>query len=191
MLGVNPATLRSWTTNGKVKVYRTPGGHRRFSAAEIASLSHPADVKPLQAVADSVISQLQSRYRGLAQSSSAHQGWLADIDAPTRQRFHDLGDELLGSLGQYLSAGSPRQKQQALAHGRDAARRYGELTRDLGVDTSRAVEAYTLFRRPLLDVLARTLSAHPEMGNQLGRIMRDAERFMDDVLIGLATGSQP
>jgi hypothetical protein len=29
------------------------------------------------------------------------------------------------------------------------------------------------------------------MGDQLGRVMRDAERFMDDVLIGLAAGSQP
>jgi DNA-binding transcriptional MerR regulator len=187
MLGVNAATLRQWTTNGKVHVYRTPGGHRRFSAAELVSLSHAREAVPQQDVVESVIAQLRARYRGLAQSSTAHQGWLANIDDATRQQFHGLGDELLGCLGDYLLAGSARQKQQALTRGRDVARRYGTLIRDLGVDTSSTVEAYTLFRRPLLDVLARTLSAHPQMGDQVGRTMRDA---MDDVLIGLAAGAQ-
>ncbi len=45
------------------------------------------------------------------------------------------------------------------------------------------------FRRPLLDVLAHALAAHPTLGGQLGRLMRDAERFMDEVLAGL-TGAR-
>src|SRR5581483_2188041 len=30
ILGVNPATLRQWTDEGKVSAYVTPGGHRRY-----------------------------------------------------------------------------------------------------------------------------------------------------------------
>ncbi|HEV8654065.1 MAG TPA: helix-turn-helix domain-containing protein, partial [Candidatus Limnocylindria bacterium] len=30
ILGVDPDTLRRWADNGKVEVFTTPGGHRRF-----------------------------------------------------------------------------------------------------------------------------------------------------------------
>jgi excisionase family DNA binding protein len=34
-LGVSPASLRSWSNQGLVPVYRTPGGQRRFSTADL------------------------------------------------------------------------------------------------------------------------------------------------------------
>lgn len=185
LLGVNPATLRQWTSNGRLRVYRTPGGHRRFSAAEIAALCRTPQVEPRQATCEAIIEQLRARYRALAHSPSAHQGWMAEIDSETRLRFHELGDELLRQLGTYLSTSSPRIRQRALANARSSGGRYGTIAREVGVQTSQSVEAYLVFRRPLLDVLARRVSSRPELSDQLGRIMRDAERFMDEVLIGV------
>ena len=49
------------------------------------------------------------------------------------------------------------------------------------------MEAYLLFRRPLLDVLSRGLAGQRGSTFHLGRIMRDAERFMDEVLVGIAS----
>ena len=37
-LGVSPATLRHWADKGKVRAFRTPGGHRRFSETEMRAL---------------------------------------------------------------------------------------------------------------------------------------------------------
>lgn len=34
-LGVAPASLRNWSNDGKVPVYRTPGGQRRYKLAEL------------------------------------------------------------------------------------------------------------------------------------------------------------
>jgi excisionase family DNA binding protein len=34
-LGVSAASLRSWSNQGLVPVYRTPGGQRRFSTADL------------------------------------------------------------------------------------------------------------------------------------------------------------
>jgi excisionase family DNA binding protein len=34
-LGVSPASLRKWSNEGIVPVYRTPGGQRRFSTADL------------------------------------------------------------------------------------------------------------------------------------------------------------
>jgi DNA-binding transcriptional MerR regulator len=35
---VNPETLRRWDNKGQLKAYRTPGGYRRFLAADIAAI---------------------------------------------------------------------------------------------------------------------------------------------------------
>src|SRR5574340_671982 len=35
ILGVDPDTLRRWADTGKVEVFTTPGGHRRFPRAAI------------------------------------------------------------------------------------------------------------------------------------------------------------
>lgn len=34
-LGVHPDTLRRWEKAGKIRVYRTPGGERRFERADL------------------------------------------------------------------------------------------------------------------------------------------------------------
>ena len=34
-LGVSPASLRQWSDEGLVRVYRTPGGQRRYRIADL------------------------------------------------------------------------------------------------------------------------------------------------------------
>jgi len=52
-LGVSLATIRRWTDAGHVACYRTPGGQRRFSRAQldrfIASMSQPGPVGAVRA----------------------------------------------------------------------------------------------------------------------------------------------
>lgn len=191
MLGVNPATLRQWTATGMVQSYRTPGGHRRYRADEIASMSRTASVTAQSptSLAEDLITQLRTRYRALGQSSATHQGWLASLNAPARERFHLLGGELLDRLGDYLLSPSPSRRHRSVVRAQEIAREYTRLAGEAGVGLAEAVEAYLRFRRPLLDVLASNLGSHPELGSQLGRIMRDAERFMDSVLGAMSSVS--
>jgi excisionase family DNA binding protein len=37
-LGVDQSTLRRWSDTGKVPVFRTPGGHRRYAEADLRTL---------------------------------------------------------------------------------------------------------------------------------------------------------
>src|SRR6266540_617959 len=78
LLGVNAATLRQWTASVKLHAYRTPGGHRRFNAAELTAISQ-LEAASLAGVVEGVVAQLRDRYRNLAQSEVAHEGWLAGI----------------------------------------------------------------------------------------------------------------
>ncbi len=38
-LHVHADTLRQWADRGRIKTYRTPGGHRRFNAGDVGALS--------------------------------------------------------------------------------------------------------------------------------------------------------
>ncbi|MDD4635199.1 MAG: helix-turn-helix domain-containing protein, partial [Dehalococcoidales bacterium] len=35
ILGVSEATLRQWTDDGQIKVFITPGGHRRYQRSQL------------------------------------------------------------------------------------------------------------------------------------------------------------
>jgi excisionase family DNA binding protein len=51
-LGVSLATIRRWTDAGHIACYRTPGGQRRFSRAQldtfITSMSQNAPAEPMR-----------------------------------------------------------------------------------------------------------------------------------------------
>ncbi|MGZ4466812.1 MAG: BldC family transcriptional regulator [Nocardioides sp.] len=41
LMGVDPKTVTSWATAGKLTVVRTLGGHRRYLHAEVLALRNP------------------------------------------------------------------------------------------------------------------------------------------------------
>lgn len=43
LFGVDPRTVRLWANAGKLKAYRTIGGHRRFKAADCRALLDGAE----------------------------------------------------------------------------------------------------------------------------------------------------
>lgn len=67
LLGVDPDTLRRWADAGKVEVFTTPGGHRRFPRAAIeAMLPRPRARRTLTGLGeppDRVASELRRRVR--------------------------------------------------------------------------------------------------------------------------------
>ncbi|HDH50215.1 MAG TPA: helix-turn-helix domain-containing protein [Nitrospirae bacterium] len=44
-LGVFPLTLRNWEKKGKIRAFRTPGGHRRFRKSDLDALFGIEDEK--------------------------------------------------------------------------------------------------------------------------------------------------
>src|SRR5256712_9204234 len=45
VLGVDGSTLRAWTDAGRIRAYRTPGGHRRYRQDDLAAFlrGHPQE----------------------------------------------------------------------------------------------------------------------------------------------------
>src|SRR5215469_12713125 len=69
LLGVSLSTVRRWADSGKVPVYRTAGGHRRFRRQELQSLL----------AADITIAAL---------SPSSPPSWPTDAQEMNQQEWH-------------------------------------------------------------------------------------------------------
>jgi len=172
ILGVDATTLRGWADAGKIRVFRTPGGHRRFDSADLESL--------IQSPAP------RGRLGGLAGSPSARewlasQAWYARIDESSRVRVRAFCTELMQTLASHLADGPAnldrleRGRQLGAALGREVAR--------WGLSPAQSTEVFLYFKRHVTDALAA-----PPMGapGQV-RSMRDADTFLGEVLQAMIT----
>jgi excisionase family DNA binding protein len=101
-LGVHPATLRRWADDGEIAVMVTPGGHRRFAAAEIDRFSEERQrlrvVSGIEQMwADQVLDE--TRRQITAQRGVA---WLSTFDEKQREHKRMLGRRLLEITLKYL-----------------------------------------------------------------------------------------
>src|SRR5262245_31208766 len=99
LLGIHPATLRQWSDEGKIKVFRTPGGHRRFTRCELdrfLAASQGEQVQPAT-LARAALSRTRSDI------ASAPHSWKQSLSEAEVERKRRTGRQLLGLMVQYMS----------------------------------------------------------------------------------------
>ena len=151
LLGVNESTLRRWADAGHVRSFRTPGGHRRFSEADLQALM--AGQGAAGHVSYTSLGQLtQTRIRRRLQRGKGQVApWYARLPEEERERLRPLGRRLVSLVSEYLSKGSRRS--HLLEEAQDIGHEYGrELAAD-GLSLRDAVEAFTFFRKGLDDTV--------------------------------------
>ncbi len=155
ILEVNEATLRQWADNGYLRVYRTPGGHRRFLRDDVTALTSGSE-SPQAAVRGNSLggnslegNALRRIRRRLHQDTVARQPWYQSIDEDGRVRMRLFGRQLLTLLMQENPAG--RRRQRALDESVVMGREYGLEMADRGVTLKDTVEAFVFFRTLVLD----------------------------------------
>lgn len=153
ILGVDKSTLRRWSDNGRVPVFRTPGGHRRYSEEDLYAFL-AGDVAQRRRISRRELAAMtrdEFERRKLPDSidqyahSTLPEAWAIEL-SDTRDRMIDL------SIRYASGRGNP---DRLLADARELAREYGRCTARARLETSEAVESFLRFRRPLLDALGR------------------------------------
>ena len=150
LLEVNETTLRQWADSGRIRAYRTPGGHRRFSAEAVRSIiarsSEPAVNGKEPRWTDTAIQRVRRRLRS-SQTSSQH--WYQSMDDDTRSRMRFLGRKLLSIAADYST--QHRMRADLIEEARLIGEEYGaEMTRQ-GTSLRDALEAFVFFRTFLLE----------------------------------------
>ncbi len=183
VLGIHPATLRAWADRGRIASQRTPGGHRRFSRADLQTwLESQHRHEP---EAELLVQNALGRMRmemGHAQASQA--AWLTHFDEPMRQRYRETGRQLLGLLLRFIS--SPDQRADALAQAREIGQKYAVISRENGLTLADAVRAMLFFHNSLTDSVVQMASSLGSMdGVNWSVTHRQVTNFVNDVLVAM------
>jgi hypothetical protein len=182
---VAPGTLRRWSDAGRVSVFTTPGGHRRFRRASLERLvadQHPA--RPSLSRSGLTRQRMVRAYRGRPAAST---GWVDQLGPAEREAFRSQGRQLVGSLLAHLDAADEHQAEHQLAEASAIAAAYGRLVAGLGISLSAAVEGFLAFRRPFLDQLAVVAVQRSFDTPATTALIDTAERAMDRLLIAMMT----
>ena len=188
LLGVHPATLRHWADAGQVRSYRTPGGHRRFDAADLREFlvkastpgARPPDVGPDAALLETALVQTRSELR---QTPPDEKTWYSAFDEEGRKRQRLLGRQLYEEAVRFIT--HPEQREQMLLSGRVLGKAYAESSLQYDISLLETVEAFQFFRENLLQALTSADANVHSTDLDEARLRQDVDLLLNEVLFGL------
>ncbi|MDI3341247.1 MAG: helix-turn-helix domain-containing protein [Sphaerobacter sp.] len=181
LLGVDQSTLRRWSDQGKIPVFRTPGGHRRYNEEDLRAFlrgeMRPRRRMTRQALTDLSFSGYEADYLRQARSRP----WYGAYDSAQVAELRHLGRRLV-ELAVRAIAGRG-ERAQLLDEGRQIGRRYGTLSAAAGLTPPDAVEAFLFFRAPVIQAVGRFIDEENIPAKRAVRVFAEITDFLDQVLI--------
>jgi excisionase family DNA binding protein len=189
-LGVDPDTLRRWADAGRIEVFVTPGGHRRFPRAAVEAMApHPSPAtRSLDGVGavDRMAADLGRRVR--AELGEAR--WTRALDAEERESFRERGRLAGTTLLRYLNAKRRSERERLLYEIEDLGRAYGREARSRGMSLARATETLLLVRGQFSAHLASAMRRRGQPAARTLLLFEEADRAFDHMLLALIEAHQ-
>jgi excisionase family DNA binding protein len=173
-LNVHPATLREWADRGRIRTFRTPGGHRRFNGEDVDALA--AEATPDLALFMSALVG-QARLATTAGQLST-ESWYSRFDDAAKERQRVLGHDLMRLLVAFLG---DTDKDWA-GDVRVMGDRYAQLAHDVGLSLGDAMRAFHLFEG-LVHASVKQLSAVQASGS--ADFERHVGWFLNEVRVSM------
>jgi hypothetical protein len=183
ILGVNPATLRQWTDEGKVSAYVTPGGHRRYDEGVLLTLVRPR-TRPADAAQPPFLVG-HGDYEATMRQRLEAAPWFRTFDAAARQQLRILGNSMLYLLSAFLASEDERERATCLERAREVASNHGAVAAGSGLSLMDATQAFLVFRAPVVDRLVDWSRGGPAEQDRLADVLHRANEFMDAALLAM------
>ena len=192
MLGVDPDTLRRWADNGKIDVFTTPGGHRRFLKTSIDAMLPRAKAprRPSLSAMGEPPDRIASEFRKRVRTELTDQDWRARFDERSLKWFRERGmrmsDLLIGSLDTTRRSG----RDPLLAQAEDLGREYGVEAKRAGMSLGESTQAFLFFRARFMAEIAHVARRRSLETSQAASLFAEADRALDRVILALIAGHQ-
>jgi hypothetical protein len=185
MLGVDQSTLRRWSDSGKVPVFRTPGGHRRYAEADLRALigdgprrqERPRVTR--QALTDRSLSAYEEEYIRAARE----QRWYKAFGPAEKEQQRRIGRRLVDLAVRYAASHDERDRGSFLSEGQQIGEHYGRAGATAGLSSAETVEAFLYFRFPVTRVVMGLIEEEGLAAKRAARVFIEIGRFMDQVLV--------
>lgn len=188
ILGVSEVALRQWTDEGKIKAFITPGGHRRYSRAELKKfMNSPHKKLSLRDIA-SGLEDTVPLLREISRTSLHSTSWCNKVDAQSQERLAYLGRELLNITIRYITEPSKREEITKLIRG--IGRDHGEILAKLGFPLTDSVEAFIRHRDPMINAITRLRRKREAYTDRVVGAIPLVAHVLDEALVSLVAAHQ-
>lgn len=186
LVAVDQSTLRGWADSGRVRSFRTPGGHRRFFRDDLAAMTEqrasPREVS--ESLEETALRRIRRRLSAehTAQSSSPG-GWMERLSPEGSTRLRLFGRRLLDLSVAYTT--QRRRRAAILEEVRAIGEEYGLDLGRSGVPLEQMVEAFIFFRNSLFDAVRDSVAQGPLRGADIAHLWGQTEQLTDQVLLSM------
>jgi excisionase family DNA binding protein len=184
ILGVDESTLRRWADTGRLDVYRTPGGHRRFSLLNLQDMV-AGDVRHRSGDEVGRLAAAKIR-RHLQRARQQGDLWYASLSDANRERLRDLGRRLLEMVGEYLEKPTLQHRNSLQDEALEIGGSYGRVLIEAGLPLASAVGAYVVFRKTIDETTRQTTLREALPIEQAMETCGQVQVLGDQVLLGIA-----
>ncbi|CAA9562720.1 MAG: Excisionase/Xis, DNA-binding [uncultured Thermomicrobiales bacterium] len=186
LLGVDQSTLRRWSDAGKVPVFRTPGGHRRYAEDDLRAMlgEGPRRQERPRVSRQALTSRSLSAYEDDVLRGARERRWFRAYSATTLDEHRRLGRRLV-DLAVRFAASAPAAGDRAslLAEGSQIGEHYGRAGAGAGLSVAETVEAFLYFRMPVVQAVTGLIDEEELATRRAARLFAEIGQFMDQVLV--------
>jgi excisionase family DNA binding protein len=181
-LGVHPTTLRRWSDAGQLPCFRTPGGHRRFRATDLAGWMESRQMTPLASGAEDLVQDaIGSARREIVERRVGQESWYEAFDRDDdRQAMREAGQRLFGLAIQY--AGRVTHYEPVVQEGCRIGGYYGQKCATYGVSLVDTMRAFFFFRESLMRATRPGLATRGQYDTEDVRMHRQLCYFLDQTM---------
>jgi len=185
-LGIHYSTMRTWADKGEIRVFRTPGGHRRFSTADLRRFleerANTTDLASVEVIMESALVKVRAEIDKMPQGQPSWRNNLDDLGRQTRQ---ERGRNLFALALNFVL--KPGQRARLLTDGRTLGQEYGQEAARSGTSMAESGRAVQFFRTQLLSAVRDGDERSPLDAEDV-RIQRVIDQFLDEILYAVLDG---
>jgi len=184
LLGVDQSTLRRWSDAGKVPVFLTPGGHRRYAEDDILTLAS-GNARERRRISKQALTEASlSQYAHDQYVTEMRQRpWYREFDAESLAAHRERGLAMVSLAVRYVSRRADRD--EILTEACEIARAYGHDSAVHGFGISDAVQMYLRARTPIIQGVIKFLDSGAVSATRAARVFTDVLAFMDQTLAAM------
>ena len=155
IIGVTEVTLRQWSDNGFIKVFITPGGHRRYNIEEVQAFvkSHENKIGSQEIAA--IIGKDNTSHKeiglNIIKTFPNYKNFSPDII----KELGILGKQTLGMVTDYVKA--PDEYERLLTVADEIGIGYGKILMQAEVSMPNAVLSFVAHRTPIISTIMEIL----------------------------------
>lgn len=185
-LGIHFTTLRTWADHGDIRVFRTPGGHRRFSTADLRRFLEERADHTLATDENVLVEAAVDLARLELQNTPLEQRrWDYKLDETATHIRQRRGRQLFALAISFVL--KPSQRAHILQDGKKLGWEYGQEASTSGVSLVAAGRAVRFFRTQLIDAVHNEDNPEHLDADDM-RVQKLLDQFLDEVLFAVLEG---